>query len=179
MTHSTYHKTPASLQHLCHYDVIKWNISSKYLDIKRKRALNITLPGSCTSFFFTSPQRKLDLDRPRQPYQAKEWHNLYYMHGDFSGGRPRRGYDELMARNYVWYKMAAVILCISIMLRSCQQPQRTSLTCSKLLNIRPAWGCHLDAAKPKPLLNTSTKVLVMGKSRACYFKKRIHAELYN
>lgn len=25
----------------CHYAVVKWNISSKYLDIKRKRALNL------------------------------------------------------------------------------------------------------------------------------------------
>lgn len=57
MTPSTYHKMPVNLQHLCHYDVIKWNISSKYLDIKRKRALNIIFPGfyrssSCNLFSF-------------------------------------------------------------------------------------------------------------------------------
>lgn len=37
------------------------------------------------SSFIFSP-RNLDLDRLRQPYQATEWHNLYYMHGD-SGER--------------------------------------------------------------------------------------------
>lgn len=125
MTPSTYLQMPVNLQRLCHYAVIKWNISSKYLDIKRKRALNLISP-SCTDLlravlFHFSP-RNLDPDRLRQAYQAKEWHSLYYMHGDSRGGRPWRRYDELMARNYVWYGMAVGALCISITLWISQPP---------------------------------------------------------
>ena len=71
--------------------------------------------------FHFSP-RNLDLDRFRQAYQAREWHNLYYMHGDsggdrVGGGHPWRGYDGLMVRDRVWYGMAVVVRCISITLR--------------------------------------------------------------
>ncbi len=89
MTPSTYLQMPVNLQRLCHYAVIKWNISSKYLDIKRKRALNLILLGfyrSASAVLFHFSPRNLDLDRLRQPYQATEWHNLYYMHGDSGAG---------------------------------------------------------------------------------------------
>lgn len=85
MTPSTYLQMPVNLQCLCHYAVIKWNISSKYLDIKRKRALSLILPGfyrSTPAILFHFSPRNLDLDRLRQPYQATKWHSLYYMHGN-------------------------------------------------------------------------------------------------
>lgn len=135
MTPSTYLKMPANWWRLCHYAVIKWNISSKYLDIERKKLSISFYPASIDlllAILFHFSPRNLDLDRLRQPYQTKGGHNLYYMHGDFRGGHPWRGYDELMARNYVWYGMAVVVVCISIMLRICQYPQRTCFTWNQL-----------------------------------------------
>lgn len=122
MTPSTYLQMLENLRRLCHYAVIKWNLSSKCLDIKRKRALNLILSRFCRSTLSFSPEN-LDLDRLRQPYQGAEWHCLYYMHGD--SWRLRRGDDELKPRICVWYRLAVVVYCTSTIQLLSDQSEET------------------------------------------------------
>ena len=58
------------------------NIGSEYPSVERRNSQSPFSIYRSISLFFIHyfSTRNLDFDRLRQPYQATEWHNLYYMH---------------------------------------------------------------------------------------------------